>query len=49
MEYADVDSQTYVYGPIQYKAASISAAKEKKAEREAEVLGVPARPPRRYQ
>uniref|UniRef100_A0A2P2I4X8 Neural cell adhesion molecule 1-like n=1 Tax=Hirondellea gigas TaxID=1518452 RepID=A0A2P2I4X8_9CRUS len=47
MDYADVDSQTYAYGPIQYKAASITAANEKKAEREAEVLGVPVRPPRK--
>ncbi|MPC20470.1 hypothetical protein E2C01_013414 [Portunus trituberculatus] len=47
MEYADVDYATYNYGPIPYKAASVSNAEEKKAEQEAEMKGVPVRPPRK--
>lgn len=49
MEYADVDYSTYNYGPIPYKAASVSKAEEKKAEQEAEMKGVPVRPPRKKQ
>ncbi|KAK4293828.1 hypothetical protein Pmani_033500 [Petrolisthes manimaculis] len=47
MEYADVDYSTYSYGPIPYKAASVSNAQEKKAEQDAEMKGVPVRPPRK--
>ncbi|KAK8735476.1 hypothetical protein OTU49_005409, partial [Cherax quadricarinatus] len=49
LEYADVDYATYNYGPIPYKAASITNAQEKKAEHEAEMQGVPVRPPRKKQ
>lgn len=47
LEYADVDYATYTYGPIPYKAASVANAQEKKAEHEAEQMGVPVRPPRK--
>ena len=47
LEYADVDYSTYAYGPIQYKAASVIAAKEMKAEKDAEKDGIPVRPPRK--
>ena len=46
MIYADVDPDTYAYGPILYKAESVRAAKTLQAEREAEAAGAPARPPR---
>lgn len=49
LEYADVDYSTYTYGPIPYKAASVTNAQEKKAEKEAEMQGIPVRPPRKKQ